>query len=180
MMAWIFLDWMLGKKPSALGACIGAVVGLVAITPAAGFVDVRESLVIGVVASVISNMAVHFRTKSTLDDTLDVFPCHGIGGIVGMILTGVFADGGLIDAGMTGEGAFFGTQMLALGIAVGYTLVGAFVCLLLTSLCIKLRVSEDQELAGLDLSQHGETAMGSDILNGTAYGIRANTTTPAV
>jgi Amt family ammonium transporter len=175
MLAWIFLDWMLGKKPSSLGACIGAVVGLVAITPAAGFVDVRESIIVGVVASVISNFAVHLRTKSTVDDTLDVFPCHGIGGIVGMILTGVFAaDSGLLDAGM-GEGGIFGKQMLALAIAVAYTFVAAFVCLFLTNLVIKLRVSDEQEMVGLDLSQHGETAMGSDILNGTAYGIAART-----
>jgi Amt family ammonium transporter len=174
MLAWMFLDWAMGKKPSALGACIGAVVGLVAITPAAGFVDVREGLVIGVVSSVVSNLAVHLRTKSTLDDTLDVFPCHGLGGIVGMILTGVFAkDVGLLDAGLSGEGAIFSKQMLALAIAVGYTAVGAFVCLFLTNLVIKLRVSDEQEMAGLDLSQHGETALGSDILNGTAYGITA-------
>ena len=95
MLGWIFFDWMRGKKPSALGACIGAVVGLVAITPAAGFVTVRESIVIGLVASVVSNLAVHLKTKSTLDDTLDVFPCHGVGGMVGMVATGVFADGGL-------------------------------------------------------------------------------------
>ncbi|MGC1276381.1 MAG: ammonium transporter [Planctomycetaceae bacterium] len=181
MLAWMFFDWMMGKKPSALGACIGAVVGLVAITPAAGFVSVRDSIVIGVVASVVSNLAVHLRTKSTLDDTLDVFPCHGIGGIVGMILTGVFAkDVGLVDAGLAGEDGVFGgtdaifvNQLLALVIAVTYTFVAAFVCLKLTDWVIRLRVTEEQELAGLDLSQHGETAMGSDILNGTAYGIAA-------
>lgn len=174
MLAWMFFDWMQGKKPSALGACIGAVVGLVAITPAAGFVSVRDSLVIGVVASVVSNVAVHLRTKSTLDDTLDVFPCHGLGGIVGMILTGVFAkDVGLVDAGLTGEGAVFISQMMALVIAVVYTFIAAFACLKLTDWVIRLRVTEEQELAGLDLSQHGETAMGSDILNGTAYGIAA-------
>ena len=97
MLGWMFFDWMRGKKPSALGACIGAVVGLVAITPAAGFVTVRESIVIGLVASVVSNLAVHCETKSTLDDTLDVFPCHGVGGMVGMIATGVFAK----DVGLT-------------------------------------------------------------------------------
>jgi Amt family ammonium transporter len=169
MLAWIFFDWMVGKRPSALGACIGAVVGLVAITPAAGFVDVRESLVIGVVAATISNIAVHLRTKSTLDDTLDVFPCHGLGGIVGMILTGVFASGdgfgGLIDAGV-GEGSIFVNQMLALVIATGYTLVAAFVCLFVTNLVCRMRVADEQELDGLDLSQHGETAMASDILAG--------------
>jgi Amt family ammonium transporter len=166
MLAWIFMDWMVGKRPSALGACIGAVVGLVAITPAAGFVTVRESLVIGIVAAVISNIAVHLRTKSTIDDTLDVFPCHGLGGIVGMILTGVFAaDSGLLDAGM-GDGSIFGNQMLALVIATGYTFVAAFVCLFVTNLVCRMRVTDQQELDGLDLSQHGETAMASDILSG--------------
>ena len=93
MLGWMFFDWMRGRKPSAMGACIGAVVGLVAITPAAGFVTVRESIVIGLVASVISNLAVHWKTKSTLDDTLDVFPCHGVGGMVGMICHGHLRQG---------------------------------------------------------------------------------------
>ena len=97
MLGWMFFDWMRGRKPSALGACIGAVVGLVAITPAAGFVTIRESIVIGLVASVVSNLAAHWKSKSTLDDTLDVFPCHGVGGMVGMLCTGIFAK----DVGLT-------------------------------------------------------------------------------
>ena len=97
MLGWMFFDWMRGRKPSALGACIGAVVGLVAITPAAGYVTIRESIFIGVFASVVSNLAAHWKSKSTLDDTLDVFPCHGLGGMVGMLLTGVFAK----DVGLT-------------------------------------------------------------------------------
>src|SRR5262249_5120165 len=91
MMAWILFDVARNRRPSALGACIGAVVGLVAITPAAGFVSIPHSIFIGFAASIISNQAVHWKSKSTLDDTLDVFPCHGVGGIVGMILTGVLA-----------------------------------------------------------------------------------------
>src|SRR5207249_8077206 len=91
MLGWMFFDWMRGRKPSALGACIGAVVGLVAITPAAGYVNVGDSLFIGVFASMVSNMVVHWKTQSALDDTLDVFPCHGVGGMVGMLMTGVFA-----------------------------------------------------------------------------------------
>ena len=119
MLGWMFFDWMRGKKPSALGACIGAVVGLVAITPAAGFVTVRESIVIGLVASVISNLAVHWRTKSTLDDTLDVFPCHGVGGMVGMIVTGIFAK----DVGLTsGKTTTFLYHLLALVIVSAFTL----------------------------------------------------------
>src|SRR5687768_18466199 len=90
-LAWMFFDVLKGKKPSVLGFCIGAVVGLVAITPAAGFVAIPQSITIGVVAAIISNIAVHYKHKSKLDDTLDVFPCHGVGGMVGMLLTGVFA-----------------------------------------------------------------------------------------
>src|SRR5579862_37684 len=91
-LSWMFFDVMKGKKPSVVGFCVGAVVGLVAITPAAGFVAVPQSIFIGFTAAIISNMAVHFKaTKTVLDDTLDVFPCHGIGGMVGMLLTGVFA-----------------------------------------------------------------------------------------
>src|SRR3954467_13238670 len=124
MLGWMFFDWMMGKKPSALGACIGAVVGLVAITPAAGFVTIPESIVIGLVASVISNLAVSLRTKSTLDDTLDVFPCHGVGGMVGMLATGIFAkDVGLIS----GKTATFVAHLLALVIVAAFSFFGSLV-----------------------------------------------------
>src|SRR5205814_7980940 len=82
-LAWIFFDGMRGHKPSALGACVGAVVGLVAITPAAGYVSIGASIFIGTCASVVSNLMVHWKNASTVDDTLDVFPCHGVGGRVG-------------------------------------------------------------------------------------------------
>ena len=118
MLGWIFFDWMRGRKPSALGACIGAVVGLVAITPAAGFVTIRDSIVIGLVASVVSNLAVHWKTKSTLDDTLDVFPCHGVGGMVGMIVTGIFAK----DVGLwSGQTTTFLYHMMALVIVSAFS-----------------------------------------------------------
>ena len=162
MLGWMFFDWMRGNKPSALGACIGAVVGLVAITPAAGFVSVRESVVIGLVASVVSNLAVHLRTKSTLDDTLDVFPCHGVGGMVGMILTGVFAEGGLAE----GKSKLFISHILALVIVSVFSFVGSLLLFKLTDLVIPLRVTEAQEREGLDISQHGETALGADLLGG--------------
>ncbi len=160
MLGWMFFDWMRGLKPSALGACIGAVVGLVAITPAAGFVGIRESIVIGLVASVVSNLAVHWKSKSTLDDTLDVFPCHGVGGMVGMIATGVFAkDVGLVS----GQTTTFLHHLMALGIVTLYTFIGSFVLYKITDIIIPLRVTEEQELIGLDLSQHGETALGADL-----------------
>ncbi len=98
-LSWMFFDVIKGKKPSVLGFCIGAVVGLVAITPAAGFVAIPQSIFIGVVAAVISNTAVYFRSKTRVDDTLDVFPCHGIGGIVGMLMTGIFATKAVNPAG---------------------------------------------------------------------------------
>jgi Amt family ammonium transporter len=154
MLAWIFLDGACSRKPSALGACIGAVVGLVAITPAAGFVSVGASLIIGIIASVVSNWSVHLRSKSSLDDTLDVFPCHGVGGIVGMILTAVFADKvGLIY----GESTTFINHLYALGIVALFALVGSYLLYSLAHLIIPLRVSSEEEDIGLDLSQHGES-----------------------
>jgi Amt family ammonium transporter len=160
MLGWMFFDWMRGLKPSAMGACIGAVVGLVAITPAAGFVSVRDSIIIGLAASVISNLAVHWKTKSTLDDTLDVFPCHGVGGMVGMVATGIFAK----DVGLTsGHTQTFLYHLLALVIVSGYTFFGSFILYKVTDMIIPLRVTEEQEVVGLDLSQHGETALGTDL-----------------
>lgn len=167
MLGWMFWDWMMGKKPSALGACIGAVVGLVAITPASGFVGIRESVIIGLVASVISNVAVHWKSKSSLDDTLDVFPCHGVGGMVGMIATGIFAK----DLGLYyGKTETFINHMIALVIVAAYTFIGSLILYKITDLIIPMRVSHEQEVEGLDLSQHGETAMSSDNTNGNGNG----------
>ena len=176
MMGWIFFDWMKGIKPSALGACIGAVVGLVAITPAAGYVSIPHSIIIGLVASVISNIAVHYRTKSPLDDTLDVFPCHGVGGMVGMVMTGIFAmegknpDGtGKGDGGLFyGQFSQFTNQMIALVIVAVFSFVASIVLYKLVDLIIPLRVSPEQEDEGLDKSQHGEKAvtLGSLVTNG--------------
>ena len=161
MLAWMFFDWMRGRKPSALGACIGAVVGLVAITPACGFVTIRESVFIGLFASIVSNLAAHWKSKSTLDDTLDVFPCHGLGGMVGMIMTGVFAK----DVGLTsGKTSTFFMHMAALVIVSVYSLVGSWILYKVTDAIIPMRVSEEQELEGLDLSQHGETAIAAELL----------------
>lgn len=154
MLAWIFFDAVRGRKPSALGACIGAVVGLVAITPAAGYVTIGASIFIGTVASVISNYAVHWKSKSTLDDTLDVFPCHGVGGIVGMTATGLFAN----QVGLVfGSPKVFLYHLLALVIVSAYTFGGSFVLYKLTDRIIPLRVDDEQEEIGLDISQHGET-----------------------
>ncbi len=152
-LAWIFFDGMRGRKPSAMGACVGAVVGLVAITPAAGYVTVGDSIFIGTVASVVSNLMVHWKSKSALDDTLDVFPCHGAGGMVGMLLTGVFAkDVGLLS----GSPRTFLVHCAALVFVSVFAFAGSLVLYRVTDLIIPLRVSDEQEEVGLDLSQHGE------------------------
>src|SRR5882724_1517680 len=117
-LSWMFFDVLRGKKPSVIGFCVGAVVGLVAITPAAGFVAIPQSIFIGVIAAVVSNVAVYYRSKSILDDTLDVFPCHGIGGMVGMLMTGIFATKSVNPLGNDGlwygNPAFFFTQVKAM------------------------------------------------------------------
>jgi Amt family ammonium transporter len=154
MMTWIFFDAIRGKKVSAMGTCIGAVVGLVAITPAAGFVTIPHALFIGFASSIISNLAVRAKNKSNLDDTLDVFPCHGIGGICGMILTGVFAkDSGLFY----GHTTVFLYHMLALLIVSVYTFGGSYILYKITDWFVPLRVSLQDEIDGLDYTQHGET-----------------------
>ncbi len=153
-LAWIFFDVLLGRKPSASGASIGAVVGLVAITPAAGFVSIGASIFIGFVAAVISNLAVTWKSKSTLDDTLDVFPCHGLGGIVGMIMTAVFAkDVGLI----AGQTHTFFMHLLGLAIVSIFAFGGSYLLYIVTDFLIPLRVTKEEEKIGLDLSQHEES-----------------------
>ena len=153
MLAWMFFDAARGRRPSALGACVGAVVGLVAITPAAGFVPVGASIAIGAAAAVISNMAVHWKSKSSIDDTLDVFPCHGVGGITGMLATAVFAEkGGLIH----GDSSLFLTHLMAMVIVGVFSFGGSWLLYLLVDSIIPLRVPLEQEEAGLDISQHAE------------------------
>jgi Amt family ammonium transporter len=152
-LTWMFLDAWRGRKPTALGACVGAVVGLVAVTPAAGYVNVGDSLFIGAFASAVSNMVVHWKTRSALDDTLDVFPCHGVGGMVGMLMTGVFArDVGLI----TGSLRTFAVHCGALVFVTVFAFVGSYVLYKVTDFFIPLRVTPEEEEVGLDISQHGE------------------------
>jgi Amt family ammonium transporter len=159
--AWVLFDAARGKKVSALGFSIGVVVGLVAITPAAGFVTIPHALVIGVVAAVISNILAHYKTKTALDDTLDVFPCHGVGGMVGMVLTGVFATSS-INSVVTDQGLFFGEttlflkHLVALALVSAFAFVMSFVILKVTDIIVPLRVTEEDEKIGLDITQHDE------------------------
>ena len=160
--AWILFDAVKGKKPSALGFCIGSVVGLVAITPAAGYVTIANSIFIGTAASLISNVVVAWRATSSIDDTLDVFPCHGVGAIVGTLLTGVFAHQAINPANTTSNGLLYGETKLfmmhlaALGIVIGFSFFGSLLLLKITDLISPLGVTKEEEIAGLDLTQHGE------------------------
>ena len=161
-LTYILFDNFRGKKPSAMGACIGAVVGLVAITPAAGFVSIPHSLVIGICAAVTCNLMITWRSKTSIDDTLDVFPSHGIGGIVGMLLTGVFASRE-INPAIENQGLFFGEAHLFL--AESITLVGVSIYVFITTWLIltitnwisPIRVNSEDEDIGLDQSQHNES-----------------------
>ncbi len=163
-LSWMFFDVIRGKKPSVLGFCIGAVVGLVAITPGAGFVAIPQSIFIGFIAAIISNLAVHWKQKSKLDDTLDVFPCHGLGGMVGMLLTGIFATKTVNGAGndglFYGNVTFFLTQLKALVIVVAYSFIVSFAIFKFISFILPLRVSSEEEEVGLDASQHNEEYAG--------------------
>lgn len=162
MLVWIAVDVLRGKKVSAIGACVGAVVGLVAITPASGYVSVGASILIGALAALASNQAVHLRSQSKLDDTLDVFPCHGVGGIVGMVATGIFAQ----DVGLVfGKTQTFLFHMLALVIVSGFTFGASWLLYHVTDFFIPLRVTEGAEAIGLDLFQHGESLEEKDWLD---------------
>ncbi|MBK8086749.1 MAG: ammonium transporter [Chitinophagaceae bacterium] len=167
-LSWMFFDVLRGKKPSVLGFCIGAVVGLVAITPAAGFVAIPQSIFIGAVAAIISNIAVYYKQKSRLDDTLDVFPCHGIGGMVGMLMTGVFATKAINTAGndglFYGNFDFFFTQVKALAIVVAFSFTASFLIFKFINFILPMRVTEEEEELGLDASQHDEKYMQGTLL----------------
>ena len=155
MLTWIFYDRLNGRKVSALGACVGAVVGLVAITPAAGFVSIPKSIFFGFIAALVSNIVVNAKFMKKIDDMLDVFACHGVGGIMGMILTAIFAEGENASL-LHGGWGVFGHHMLALVLVSGFTFFGALLLYKVTNLFIPLRVSQESEKLGLDLSQHNE------------------------
>jgi hypothetical protein len=145
----------------SMGACIGAVVGLVAITPAAGFVSIAHAITIGIISSIVSNLAVSKFPKGKIDDALDVFACHGVGGMTGMILTGVFASNTInptvVDQGLLfGETKLFLNQITALIIVSIFAFTASYALFFITNKITRLRVSEDKEEIGLDITQHGE------------------------
>ena len=159
--SWMVLDWIVKGKPSAVGICIGAVVGLVAITPAAGYVTVTSAIIIGLLAGIISNLVSSWRLARTrIDDTLDVFACHGVGGIFGSIAAGLFASASIngIDGLLYGNPSQLTSQLIAVAVVALFSFVGSYLLLKAINVFSPLRVSPDEEDAGLDLSQHGEEA----------------------
>jgi Amt family ammonium transporter len=159
--SWMILDWAIKGKPSAVGISIGAVVGLVAITPAAGYVTVTAALIIGLAAGVISNLVANWRAgRSRIDDSLDVFACHGIGGIWGSIATGLFATAAVngVNGLLFGNASQLVAQLLAVAVVVPFAFFGSYLLLKLVNVFSPLRVSPQAEDAGLDLSEHGEEA----------------------
>jgi Amt family ammonium transporter len=158
--SWMLIEWLVARKPSVLGLLSGAVAGLVAITPAAGFVAPSGALMIGIAAGVICYLgAVWLKRIFGYDDSLDAFGIHGVGGAVGAVLTGVFA---LSSVNGLGKGLIDGnpdqvvTQLIGLGYAGVYCAVATYIILMVVSATLGLRVSPEEELEGLDLSQHGE------------------------
>lgn len=155
MMTWIFFDCLRGRKPSAMGAAVGCVVGLVAITPSAGYVTVGQSITISFIITLICNIAVNWGKGRGVDDALDVFPTHGTGGIFGTVLTGIFIQEGLI-AGTWDGFVIFLYHLLAIALVIVYTFAMSYVGYKLVDHFIPLRVSTKSELIGLDISQHDE------------------------
>jgi Amt family ammonium transporter len=159
--SWMILDWVIKGKPSAVGISIGAVVGLVAITPAAGYVTVTSALIIGLAAGVISNLVANWRAgRSRIDDTLDVFACHGVGGIWGSIATGLFATATVngVNGLLFGNAGQLVAQLLAVAVVAPFAFFGSYLLLKLVNVFSPLRVSPEAEDTGLDLSEHGEEA----------------------
>ena len=159
-LAWMFAEWITRGKPSVLGIASGAVAGLVAITPASGFVLPSGALILGLAAGAGCFFAVTWlKHKLGYDDALDVFGVHGIGGIIGAILTGVFAveavggTPGLLE----GNGAQIGLQLYGVGVTIAYSAVVTFILAKLVGAVMGLRVEEDDEREGLDISLHGES-----------------------
>ncbi len=154
-LAWMFAEWIIAKKPSLLGIVSGAVAGLVAITPASGFVNPTGALIIGIVAGVGCYIAaVHVKKALGYDDSLDAFGVHGVGGIIGALLTGVFAD---VSVNELGKDASVMTQVYGIAVTIVYTAIATAIILYIVKAIVGLRPTEQGEEEGLDITLHGET-----------------------
>ena len=159
---WMILDWLLKKKPSKVGFCVGAVAGLATITPAAGFVTPQSAMLIGILAGSVPYAAVVFRQKKNWDDALDVWGVHGIGGAVGILALGVLATTQLnpdgADGLFYGDSSFFVAQLIGVLVAIAWAFIVTYVLLWIIDKITPVRVSDADEQAGLDEALHGETA----------------------
>ena len=190
-LAWVGMSWWRTGRPSVVGAAAGAVAGLVAITPASGYVQPMEAIAIGAIAGILCFLAVQWRSRTNLDDSLDVVAVHGVGGLTGALLVGVFAvavtqtglnASGAGVEGLTHGGGFDQLWRQAVGVAVvaPYSFVVTFIILKVLDVTMGIRVNEEDEIAGLDVSQHGERAYvfgGSGPVLGIAEAIPVYTTT---
>jgi len=160
MLAWMTVNWLVDGKPSATGAVTGAVAGLATITPAAGFVAPWASMVIGIAAGLVCFAATKFRARRGWDDALDVWGCHGVGGTLGVVATGIFASSavngkaGLLEGGT----ALFGAQVLAAVFVALYSFLVTFLILRVMRALAPIQATQEQELQSRDLHEHGETA----------------------
>jgi Amt family ammonium transporter len=161
LVVWTFLDYMRSGKPTAVGAATAIVVGLVAITPASGYVGPMDAIWLGGFAAIPSYLMLQWRAKTNFDDSLDVFAAHGIGGTVGALLTGIFAQkalNGVQDGLLYGNPGQLGIQAVAVAGAAIYSFVVSFALAKVIGLVVPLRATADDETSGLDISQHGEEA----------------------
>lgn len=164
LLSWMLIDTFKTGKPTLVGACTGLVVGLVAITPGAGFVPVWSSFIIGALVSPICYFTMHLvKHKLKIDDALDAFGCHGIGGIWGGIATGLFGQSSINSAArwdglVFGETQLFTAQVISILVTIAVAIVGTLICIGIVRIFTKLRVDPKEELIGLDLTQHGESA----------------------
>jgi Amt family ammonium transporter len=158
LLAWIVLERARTGKVSTIGAATGAVAGLATITPAAGYVQPIGAIVIGLAAGVLCFLAVALKERFNYDDSLDVVGVHMVGGIVGVLLTGVFASLAINSAGAAGSLAQLGKQGVLAGVTVAFSFAATLVVLKVTEVTVGLRVTDEHEDVGLDASQHGEVA----------------------
>jgi len=160
MIVWLLISWIHEKKPSMVGALTGAVAGLATITPCAGYVKPWAAVIIGIAAGSICYVAVQLRTKHNLDDALDVWGCHGVGGILGSILVGVFASSAIngVNGLFYGDVHQFLIQLLGVSICGGYAFIVTMILLKVINIFTPVRVDEKAEIKGLDEALHGEVA----------------------
>jgi Amt family ammonium transporter len=162
-LTWMTLGWI-NRRPSVLGAATGAIVGLAAVTPAAGFVQPWAGIPIGVIAAVLSYYVMLWRNKANkVDESLDVFACHGVGGAWGLLATGIFATAAVNPAGsglVDGNGKQILIQLVTIAVIAVYAFGISWILATILKATMGLRVNEEEEVVGLDISQHGERAYG--------------------